>query len=704
MAKPLAVFALILSVAAALVGGITLAAQQSGGGGPAAGQTSTVDLNVQQGGDPCGHDPFIFGQNSHNMTVKITVTPATGQINISGPQPWVKVNGTYNSGTGQISAQGSGTVAGYPNTYVTFTGTYANGQLTGKYTFGNTNPPGQGGLPPCGPAPAQPHPAVYTVKAKPPTPTATQTPRTPGSTASPTATTHITPTGTPPKLYSIIAIKLNDDTLAPIPDWTMALYTGNGCTGGPIHSQATDLHGMTDFLGLMPGTYSVKEGSRPGWNPAGDTCRNTTVPSAAGAGVPACPISPDLPFPQPGCDSFASAARVIVRFNGTGLQIGADLGGPVQIERLNSPADHNANGLDDIQTEMVFMHLTGGGITVRESPTRHSTGLIEEQHNITPNHMDFPADSFFDVFFEVDVNGTTLHNEVPFHIQCKITQIPPYLCFYEPPITTPIELLDANGVKVAKLIHGLHLPVPPNESVIIFTNRPKLTPTVTPTGTPTPTPHGPTATPTNPAPNGACNKTGQNVTYQNKTWDQWKCMPNNPVPFVFNRIDIFVGSAQANPILSVAHFVCQHTMQKVEGVFKVHKPNVFPGTTLPNADIWSGQFDPKCDGGVTVYVQPVSAAVHPNILQVAFTDNQTPTVTATPLQDTPTPTPRPHNGDANKDGVTNAIDAALVLQFDGGLTASINDAADVNNDGHKDSRDALLILQFVAGLLNHLPV
>ena len=696
MLKPFAVILFVLSALAALWGGISLASQI--GGGPAGlSDPYPSDFNVQD--DICLHDQFIWGAPPpHNRALDLAVKGSNLQM--SGPSPVVQVFDETFDGT-NINAQGTGTVAGFPNTAVTFVGTLNNGQITGTYTFGNDNPPGQGGLPPCDDddnpqTPDRPHPAVYTIKPK-PTPT---------------------PTSTPPKLYSIIVIKLNDDTLQPVSGWQMNLHAGADCTGNPLDDKLTDADGLVDFLNLDPGSYSVREKSQTGWNPVGPTCQNVTVPGVAGAGIPPCPIQPDADFPQPGCDSFGSAARVNVRYNATDVVIGASLGGPVLIKRNNKPFDKDQDGLDEVNTEIVFMELTGNGVTVRESPTRASTGKIEEQQNTTSG-LDFPANSFFDVFFEVGVGGVTLHNNTPFRLECKIDQVPPYKCFYEPPIKTPIDLLDDNGVKIAKLLHGLHLPIPPNETVIIFTNRPKGTPTITPTPTrtPTPTPGAATPTPTNPPPNGTCTKTAQDVTFQNKVWDQWKCIPNPPnVPF--NRVDIFVGSAQQDPVLSAAHFVCQSTNEKVDGVFKRHKSGVNPGTNLPNSDVWSGDFNEKCipgaaGTGVNVYVQPVSPAVHPTILQVAFTDNQeataTPTRTATPpapptVAPTATPTPRRRDGDANKDGTTNPVDATLVLQWSAGLLTSINPSSDANEDGTTNPVDGTLILQFSAGLIGPLPL
>lgn len=62
-------------------------------------------------------------------------------------------------------------------------------------------------------------------------------------------------------------------------------------------------------------------------------------------------------------------------------------------------------------------------------------------------------------------------------------------------------------------------------------------------------------------------------------------------------------------------------------------------------------------------------------------------------------------GDANCDGSTNPIDAALVLQVDAGFFSALPCAAnaDANGDGSADPIDAALILQHVAGLIDLYP-
>ena len=95
--------------------------------------------------------------------------------------------------------------------------------------------------------------------------------------------------------------------------------------------------------------------------------------------------------------------------------------------------------------------------------------------------------------------------------------------------------------------------------------------------------------------------------------------------------------------------------------------------------------------------------IHPQqrgIIRVLEPDS-TPGPTATPVA---TPPARP--GDVDCSGAVTSIDAALILQFDARLLASLRCAqnGDVNGDGRTNAIDASLILQYSAGLIDQLPV
>ena len=119
--------------------------------------------------------------------------------------------------------------------------------------------------------------------------------------------------------------------------------------------------------------------------------------------------------------------------------------------------------LDHIETEIVYMNLTGlcGSfpITVVESPTLSSLGQIVEQKNNVSDTLEFPADSFFDVFVEVHTPLGDLHNKGsdPIVMKCKIDAIPPFLCPYG--ANTQPDLWNAGETKLAGTIkHSEHTP------------------------------------------------------------------------------------------------------------------------------------------------------------------------------------------------------------------------------------------------------
>lgn len=86
--------------------------------------------------DKAGHVTFV------GMPKELIVDIFSGSISIEGPAPWVNVYGEYDEDTGSFSAEGTGTVAGFPNIKVTYVGTLDESGVTGEYTMG-----ADGGLP-----------------------------------------------------------------------------------------------------------------------------------------------------------------------------------------------------------------------------------------------------------------------------------------------------------------------------------------------------------------------------------------------------------------------------------------------------------------------------------------------------------------------------------------------------------------------------
>jgi hypothetical protein len=121
--------------------------------------------------------------------------------------------------------------------------------------------------------------------------------------------------------------------------------------------------------------------------------------------------------------------------------------------------DSDGDGLDDVATEMVALDLSGtsltyGPIKMRLSPDIPSLGQIEEQANNNPGKLDLPpftatgtAESFFDIFFELEIGGYILHNAAPLRWNDIIKYNPPWNASYES--VDVIELFDDWGQPAA---------------------------------------------------------------------------------------------------------------------------------------------------------------------------------------------------------------------------------------------------------------
>lgn len=123
-----------------------------------------------------------------------------------------------------------------------------------------------------------------------------------------------------------------------------------------------------------------------------------------------------------------------------------------------SASDGGGNGREEVPVELVALSLTGssaglGPIILRLNPGMVSAGFIEELSNTQANRLDIQpfapsgmADSFFDLFFEIDVGGMVLHNISPAHI-AGVIQLKPDTDAVMSAILgsfAPVDLFDAN--------------------------------------------------------------------------------------------------------------------------------------------------------------------------------------------------------------------------------------------------------------------
>jgi hypothetical protein len=151
------------------------------------------------------------------------------------------------------------------------------------------------------------------------------------------------------------------------------------------------------------------------------------------------------------------------------------LQGPTKIKRTAPAGTMPTRTID---TEIISMSLTGQGpILLIEAPGGSdpnnplappcntpgpavgggpgcSPGQIQSQ----PGSGDFPADSFFDVFFEVHIpGGQRLYNQVPVQMQAVINRIPPEGTIYIPPVNCiPLHSVTSPGPPVIFLGHAQH--------------------------------------------------------------------------------------------------------------------------------------------------------------------------------------------------------------------------------------------------------
>ena len=213
------------------------------------------------------------------------------------------------------------------------------------------------------------------------------------------------------------------------------------------------------------------------------------APHTLAAGGPgACPAffsAPNAAVPVDGCDEEESVATHKFKITNPslppplpGLELTCVVTGPTQIAK-SAVGDSDADGLDDVLTELTFMKLTGrcdpGNIPVTMTagpPLPPSFGRIEEKVNNTPK-LDCTAgnpgicESFFDVFIEIDTPAPlgVLHNNVAARMQCQIGAIPPIECDYELKVPPNIDMFNEEEKKIGELTEASHQLV---ENVVVL--------------------------------------------------------------------------------------------------------------------------------------------------------------------------------------------------------------------------------------------
>jgi hypothetical protein len=174
-----------------------------------------------------------------------------------------------------------------------------------------------------------------------------------------------------------------------------------------------------------------------------------------------------------GIDNFNSTtASVKLKMNILPIEVPIIFMGPTNVSRAKPQS--TSSGHWEIETEIIQMELTGTylgrPIKCRQSEDKSTVGKIKQ---ITPG-IDFPAESFFDVYFEIEPGlpppFNKLHNKEPVRMQSEINNIPPYdQLYFTSDFTPEIPLYSENGRRpIAYLIHAEHLTGPDIEDPEIY--------------------------------------------------------------------------------------------------------------------------------------------------------------------------------------------------------------------------------------------
>jgi len=172
-------------------------------------------------------------------------------------------------------------------------------------------------------------------------------------------------------------------------------------------------------------------------------------------------------LPHRWIDCFQSSGSVIFELFGVGTDT-VQLSGPTMVER-RSPLDLG-QGLQEIDTEIISLELTGtsdllgGPVIIRQSSISPSLGKIDM---ISP-YYDFPSQSFFDVFFDLQTPQGLLPNQGPARMQALIWDIPPTGDKYRGP--HEVDIVDPQTQQViGRMRDFIHIPKAPGNWIFAST-------------------------------------------------------------------------------------------------------------------------------------------------------------------------------------------------------------------------------------------
>jgi hypothetical protein len=223
-------------------------------------------------------------------------------------------------------------------------------------------------------------------------------------------------------------------------------YTRDGWIGNEVYEVAWHNTGNIGDEPPLDPCYTMHVGIRD--------------PTCGHAGAPELVWEGDLHIGYRGSD-YLSPTTATIGLEITGLfnEI-MTANGPTTVAR-SLPYDPG-DGRIKIDTEIVSMNLVGnsayiGPITIIESPSKKSNGTIQQRLA----GVDFPADSFFDVFVEIQTMFGILHNDDPVVMYAEISSIPPWGSNYtSSPVHVPLK--DHNETIVGFINHASHLIVGPS--------------------------------------------------------------------------------------------------------------------------------------------------------------------------------------------------------------------------------------------------